>query len=314
MNQNGEINVEDVTTVVDNVVKNMAPEQTQQYVTAEDLSILFNNVLQELSDIKKRLNYVMEKSGISNPFEPDENGIITYGHEYVDLGIVVDGKPVYWATTNIGADNAWDSGDFFAWGETKAYGEEDTSNTQLFQTNGSYTKTYYNWSTYKWCSGSYNTMTKYCTDSYYGTVDNNTFLDAEDDAAYINWEGVWRMPSEKELTLLTKECYWQWEGDYRGSGSFGYIVFKAKSSSDKGKCKTINSTPSLSSSYSLDDPHIFLPIAGTCEPTYQEGQCGYWSLTEYGNSQAYELDFGPMGRGVQSFDRYIGLSIRPVCQ
>ena len=36
------------------------------------------------------------------------------GHEYVDLGLSVK-----WATSNVGADNPWDYGDYFAWGETE---------------------------------------------------------------------------------------------------------------------------------------------------------------------------------------------------
>lgn len=34
------------------------------------------------------------------------------GHEYVDLGLSVK-----WATSNVGADNPWDYGDYYAWGE-----------------------------------------------------------------------------------------------------------------------------------------------------------------------------------------------------
>ena len=36
------------------------------------------------------------------------------GHEYVDLGLSVK-----WATCNVGAENPWDYGDYFAWGETE---------------------------------------------------------------------------------------------------------------------------------------------------------------------------------------------------
>ena len=34
--------------------------------------------------------------------------------EYVDLGIVVGGKKIKWATCNVGAENPWDYGDYFA--------------------------------------------------------------------------------------------------------------------------------------------------------------------------------------------------------
>lgn len=45
VNQSGEIDVVDATKVVDNVVKNVAPEQTQQYVTGEELSTMFSTIL-----------------------------------------------------------------------------------------------------------------------------------------------------------------------------------------------------------------------------------------------------------------------------
>ena len=37
--------------------------------------------------------------------------------EKVDIGTIVDGKKVYWATCNLGARNPWEYGDVYAWGE-----------------------------------------------------------------------------------------------------------------------------------------------------------------------------------------------------
>ena len=88
-------------------------------------------------------------------------------HEWVDLGLP---SGTLWATTNIGATNPEDYGDYFAWGETEP-------------------KDVYDWSTYKWCNGSNTTLTKYCTSSSYGYIgftDGKTELDAGDDAAYVN--------------------------------------------------------------------------------------------------------------------------------
>ena len=103
------------------------------------------------------------------------------GHEYVDLGLP---SRIKWATCNVGATTPEEYGDYFAWGETEP-------------------KDNYDWSTYKWCNESNATMTKYCTDSSYGTVDNKTVLELEDDAAYVNWGGNWRMPTKAELDELT---------------------------------------------------------------------------------------------------------------
>ena len=109
-------------------------------------------------------------------------------HEWVDLGLP---SGTLWATCNIGADNPEEYGDYFAWGETAP-------------------KEVYEWSTYKWNDRSNGTFTKYCTDSKYGTIDNNTELLSEDDAAYVNWGKNWRMPSLEQIRELINCCSWLW--------------------------------------------------------------------------------------------------------
>ena len=109
--------------------------------------------------------------------------------EYVDLGLP---SGVKWATFNVGATKPEEYGDYFAWGETEP-------------------KELYDWSTYKWCDGSYNTLTKYNTDSEYGVVDNKKILESSDDAAYVNWGGNWRMPSVDEWNELLSHCSLKWE-------------------------------------------------------------------------------------------------------
>ena len=83
------------------------------------------------------------------------------GHEWIDLGLSVK-----WATCNVGASKPENYGDYYAWGETT-------------------TKSDYSWETYKWCKGTDDTITKYCTDSDYGTVDNRTTLTSSDDVATV---------------------------------------------------------------------------------------------------------------------------------
>ncbi|MBQ3324200.1 MAG: hypothetical protein IJG81_05090 [Muribaculaceae bacterium] len=119
----------------------------------------------------------------------DEHGAAE--HEYVDLGLP---SGTLWATMNVGANNPEDYGDYFAWGETTP-------------------KEVYNWSTYKWCNGSSDTMTKYCTNSSYGYngfVDNKMELDIEDDAATANWGSQWRMPSREQFQELINNCTSEW--------------------------------------------------------------------------------------------------------
>ena len=211
----------------------------------------------------------MEKMEVddSNPNIPQ-----TGNHEYVDLGLSVK-----WATCNVGASKPEEYGDYFAWGETQP-------------------KDYYDWSTYKWCNGSYDTQTKYCTDSYYGTVDNKTVLDLSDDAARANWGGSWRMPTHEEQEELRTQCTWTWTTQ---NGVYGYKVTSKKSG------YTNNS--------------IFLPAAG-CRydgSLYGAGSYGlYWSsslLTDY-PSYAYSLNFYSDYVDWYSRYRYIGFTVRPVCQ
>lgn len=99
-------------------------------------------------------------------------------YEYVDMGLSVK-----WATCNVGATKPEEFGDKFAWGET--------------QPNNSSS-----WSNYRYCNGDAYTMTKYCTNNYYGLVDNQTTLEAFDDAATVHWGGEWRMPTKSEIAEL----------------------------------------------------------------------------------------------------------------
>ena len=115
-------------------------------------------------------------------------GPVPKEHEWIDLGLP---SGTLWATCNIGASAPEEYGDYFAWGETAP-------------------KEIYNWSTYKWCNGNYHNLTKYCTNSSYGAVDNKTELDPEDDAAYVNWGAAWRIPSYDQLNELKTKCTWTW--------------------------------------------------------------------------------------------------------
>lgn len=145
------------------------------------------------------------------------------GYEYVDLGLPSGLK---WAKCNVGAEKETDYGDYFQWGET-------TPDTD------------YSWATYKYCNGSSSTMTKYCTHSSYGTVDNKTTLEPEDDAATQIMGGNWRMPTSTEYQTLYDETLWVWcpggnvgikKTDESGNESIeyiayptGYFVFKTES-------------------------------------------------------------------------------------
>lgn len=136
--------------------------------------------------------------------EKEENHIITPDqHSTVDLGL-----SVLWATCNIGANNPWEYGDRFAWGETNP-------------------KKQYNWKNYKYANDDY-TIIKYCNFKKYGYngfTDNYCTLLPEDDAATVNWHGDWRMPTVEEFDELREKCKWNWEKNYQGhEGINGCIV------------------------------------------------------------------------------------------
>lgn len=122
-----------------------------------------------------------EPSIPSVPISGTENG-----HYWVDLGLSVK-----WATCNIGAILPERYGNYFAWGEVIP------RTTQL------------NWAGYKYCNGTYNSLTKYGIDSLYGVVDNKTILEPEDDAAHVIWGGEWRMPTKEEIQELIDKCNWK---------------------------------------------------------------------------------------------------------
>ena len=196
------------------------------------------------------------------------------GHEYVDLGLP---SGIKWATCNVGANSPEDYGDYFAWGETEP-------------------KDYYDdWSTYKYCNGSYDTMTKYCTDSDYGTVDNKRTLDLEDDAANANWGGDWRMPTKAEQDELrnTDNCTWEWTTQ---NGVNGYKVISVRNGNS-----------------------IFLPAAGyrLNGNLNNAGNYGYyWSSSLRTNKSIYAYVLVIHSRLVNLGDiyRYYGQSVRPVCE
>ena len=117
----------------------------------------------------------------------------------VDLGLPSGTK---WASCNVGATAPEEHGGYYAWGETEE-------------------KSVYPFETYKYCNGSYDTMTKYCTSSSYGIVDNKTILEPCDDVATVKWGGAWRMPTFDEFKELEDKCTWEWT---TLNGVYGYQV------------------------------------------------------------------------------------------
>ena len=80
-----------------------------------------------------------------------------------------------WATINLGAESFTEAGNRYAWGETT--------------TKDEYTQSNYTYS------------------------DNPTILPAEADAAAVNWQGDWRMPTHEEMLELRNNCTATWIQD-----------------------------------------------------------------------------------------------------
>ena len=192
-------------------------------------------------------------------------------HAYVDLGLP---SGLLWATCNVGADTPEDYGDYFAWGETT-------------------TKSTYNWSTYQYCNGSYNTLAKYCNKSNYGYngfTDKLTTLLPEDDAATANWGTDWRMPTKEEWQELFNNTTVTWTTQNGVNGR----LFTASNGNS-----------------------LFLPAAGCRDDSslYNAGSYGvYWSssLNTGSPSSAWSFDFNSDDCGMSNYYRYCGQSVRPV--
>lgn len=153
----------------------------------------------------RRRNLLFSAGGVS----PDG---ITY--EYIDMGLSVK-----WATFDIGATKVGEYGKFFQWGDTQGY-----TSSEVGSGTG---KKYFDWSDYKYCNGSYDTLTKYNNNSSYGTVDNKTVLESSDDAATANMGKGWRMPTEAEYTELINACNQTWDSTNK------WRIFTLKTDSTK---------------------------------------------------------------------------------
>ena len=213
----------------------------------------------------------------------------------VDLGLP---SGIKWAASNLSESglcaNPWDYGDYYAWGETTTYYSRQYPLTwKSGKTAG------YDWPSYKWCKGSYDTMTKYCSKSSFGYnvfTDTKTVLDLEDDAAHVKLGGKWRMPTDDEWTELITKCTWAWKTNYNGSGKNGMLVTASNGN------------------------NIFLPVAGYRSDSYLNfaGSNGYyWSSsldTDYPNDAWYVYFNSDEKVHRTYYDRCYGLLVRPVTE
>jgi len=211
-------------------------------------------------------------AGCGQPSDPAQEGEIN-GHTFVDLGLP---SGTLWATCNVGAEAPEEYGYHVAWAETEP-------------------KDYYDNSTYKYSTGDYDDLTKYCTKSdygYNGFTDGLIVLQPEDDAAATHWGSVWRTPTNEEWEelLSPKNTIKGWTTRNGVKGR----LFKGRNGNS-----------------------IFLPAAGDWEEgnLVNVGMGYYWSstLSSYNPDNAQCMLFTSGSQRVGSYHRYLGMPVRPVC-
>ena len=231
--------------------------------------------------------YYGKRATVTTPDNP-----LIPAHLFVDLGLS-DGT--LWATCNIGAEEPYEDGMYFAWGEIEEKNE-------------------YNLSTYKWYG--IRGWTKIEIGGYeevFGYVKYNggdfRFLCSEDDAATVLWGDEWQIPTRKQFEILLKETTQEYK---KYDGVWG-LVIKSK--------KNGNS--------------IFLPAASQkekianqsndrygkkedCKGFYRTSELNLYVQYEdtfswFVEDHVYCLCFDYAGNEINPYqERYTGMPIRPV--
>ena len=220
--------------------------------------------------------------------------IVLDGVRAIDLGLRdVSGNKILFADRNLGAENPWDYGDFYAWGETeKRYSQVDIEDEGY--TEGSYLLGMLDWDNDI-------PFTSTGAPSLTGTYTAaSTCLDLPDDVAYIQLGNPWRMPTAGELQWLTDQCTCTWTSDYQSTGTAGLEV----------------TGPSGAT--------IFLPASGMFSGDYNgygnpyaNAEGCYWSSSFFEDDPVYSsnLQFGYDMSPTAEYGSspWLGASVRAVC-
>ena len=252
----------------------------QESVITENLlpeNVLHGEVILCYEEGKERL-YCKNSEGLIVPIDRIFDGMeITVDEvkptmETVDLGLP---SKKLWAKCNLGANSEEESGLYYAWGETIGYTAEQVGVDKQFD-----------WSDYKYNSGSSFNPTKYASS------DQKTQLDLEDDTVYASLGGNWRMPTQADFQELTANT----TTEVTSIGGIQGMKFTSKENSN----------------------YLFFPFAGYADSgsTGNVGSRFYcWSSSLYsvGSYDAWYL-FGNSGgsMGLGSNYRRNGRSVRGV--
>lgn len=258
MNNDGKLTIADVTELTNTI---LGKQESKFAYSATDF------IKENKLSGRYKVNGI-ENNYINGEYDPYN------AHEYVDLGLSVK-----WATCNVGANSPEGYGNYYSWGEVEP-------------------KASYGWASYRYCNGTFNSITKYCTSANYGVVDKKSVLEPSDDVAHVNWGGSWRMPTRAEQNELCNKCTWVRTKDYKGTKVAGYIV--------------------TSDIPGYTDKSIFLPDAGCYSEKgpIEVGNYGYyWSneLYPYLSYGAYGIYLTTVSVEWDLEYRNYGMSVRAVC-
>ena len=180
----------------------------------------------------------------------------------------------------MGANSPEEAGLYFAWGETQGYTAEQVGDEE---------EKAFSWKDYEF--GPNTALTEY------NETDGKTTLDAEDDAAVINWGNGWRMPTKAE---------------------FEELISSANTNTIFTEQDGVSGLLVTSKLEGYEGNSVFFPAVGTASwgKFNYVGEIGYcWSASLGNNGVVYarELYFNSSGScGVSDKDRWDGVSVRPV--
>lgn len=197
------------------------------------------------------------------PDEPEKVEVLP-----VDLGL-----SVLWAPCNVGANSPEESGDYFAWGETKSKETCDWSNYSYGQSETSMTK--------------------------YNLEDFKVVLEASDDAATARWGGKWRLPTKEEFEELMDECSLLW------TNLNGVECIQATAQS--GNIIYLPAAGQVDKFGVVDKGTLLAYYSSTLRQDYdfsaEDASCRAWHF--YAQAGSYD-------KGISAKERCYGLPIRPV--
>ena len=228
--------------------------------------------------------------------------ISNYDDTIVDFGLSVK-----WLKYNLAGDKLTndesDYGYYYQWGSTVGYPDA--------------TKHIFDWSTTPYCNGSSTSFSKYVTKLYYGTVDNKTTLDPEDDAVTALLGSEYRTPTQAEFKELYNHCGGKHSGSLSGVtsvSSTGTYWVAAGTTVDGVK---YTNAGRLFVGQDITKC-VFFPAAGYCYDfsyTLMGSNGYYWSssVDSSYSDNAYYLHFpSSYVRPDRKDGRYCGFSIRGV--